>query len=145
MGSVIAYGYRMNERGRVVHRYFDLHDLQHGEASRNGWVDSPDKVPGFAQSEVNKSSSLAAHAHTTGREPKPTGTVYGETEPVNKPVNSPINYKPSLKNQKAKVSAVFQGGQKGGGKGAETQKAKPSVLRNAAGRAVDARGRFVKA
>lgn len=139
MGSVVAFGYRMNDRGRVVHRLFDLHDLQHGEAARNGWLDSPDKVPGFAKAEADKASHLAAHARTTGREPKATGVVYGDTakEP---PIETAGNRRKSPNRQNTEKTAETIRLSKP----PETAGA-PSVLRNAAGRAVNAIGRYVKA
>lgn len=84
MGYVMT-GYRMGPRGKIEYRRFDSDDLLYGEAQRNGWVDSPDKVPGFAKAREAEEQAKAATAHTKAPEPKLTGEVYGDYVPKRKP------------------------------------------------------------
>lgn len=81
----LTYGYRLNPRGRVEHRRFDSEDLAHGEAFRNGWVDSPDKVPGGIKAIQAEAEAKAVTAHTKSPEPALTGPVYGEKRKPGRP------------------------------------------------------------
>jgi hypothetical protein len=77
MGHLL-YGYKMGPRGRIVHRQFDSDELMTGHAKRDGWVDSPNKVPGYEKAEEARKDALAATAHTVSPEPPRIGTVHGD-------------------------------------------------------------------
>jgi hypothetical protein len=83
--SHLCYGYKMNERGRVVHRLFEHDDLMHGFARQEGWVDSPDKVPGAQKAMQAEAEAKAATAHTLGAEPRLNGPVHGEKRRPGRP------------------------------------------------------------
>jgi hypothetical protein len=80
MAGHLLYGYKLNERGRIVHKMFDSDDLLHGFGKQEGWVDSPDKVPGAKKALAAEAAVKAATANTVGMEPKVTGPVYGEVK-----------------------------------------------------------------
>jgi hypothetical protein len=81
----LTYGYRLNERGRMMHRLFDSDDLQHGEGQRLGYYDSPDKVPGFKKAQQAEDEAKKATAHTIAPEPPLSGMVHGEKRKPGRP------------------------------------------------------------
>lgn len=89
----LAYGYRLNHRGQIEHRRFDIDDLLYGEAARNGWKDSPDKVPGGPAAIAAEERKKEAAAKTTGREPRITGPMHGDYEPKKRGNKGPRNEK----------------------------------------------------
>jgi len=81
----LLYGYKMNERGRIVHKMFDSDELFHGHGKQEGWVDSPDKVPGAKKAQEAAAAAKQATAHTTSPEPPMTGRVHGEKRGPGRP------------------------------------------------------------
>ncbi|MCW5615897.1 MAG: hypothetical protein KIT32_12320 [Rhodocyclaceae bacterium] len=81
----LTYGYKMNERGRIVHRLFDIDDLRHGDGKREGWYDSPDKVPGAKKAQIAEDARKAETAHTTAPEPSAKGPIHGEKRRPGRP------------------------------------------------------------
>lgn len=89
MGHIL-YGFRKNEQGRIESRLFDSQVL-FGEAARQGWVDSPDKLPGAekmqAREAAEKAAALAKIAEAQAKPPSlpvAPGT-YGDYTPKRKP------------------------------------------------------------
>jgi hypothetical protein len=74
----LTYGYRKNEQGRIEHRSFDIDSLLYGEAARNGWVDSPDKVPGAAKIQEAMAAERRATETQIAPEPKGPSEFHGE-------------------------------------------------------------------
>jgi hypothetical protein len=87
MGHIV-YGYKLNERGRVIHQRFDSDDLFHGNAKAQGWVDSPSKIPGAVQAMQAEAAAKKSTAHTKAPEPAMTGAVYGEKRKPGRPRKS---------------------------------------------------------
>lgn len=87
--SYLLYGYKMNERGRIVHRTFNSDDLFHGFGKAEGWVDSPDKVPGAKKAIQAETEAKAATAHVVSPEPKVTGPIHGEKRRPGRPRKNP--------------------------------------------------------
>ena len=81
----LTYGYKMNDRGRIVHKVFDIDDLLHGFGKKEGWVDSPDKVPGAKKAMETEASMKKATEHTTAPEPPMSKAVHGDYTPKRKP------------------------------------------------------------
>lgn len=87
--SFLLYGYKMNERGRVVHKLFDSHDLLHGFGKSEGWVDSPSKVPGSKEAMAHEAAVKKSTEHTTGAEPARAPAVTGEKRGPGRPRKNP--------------------------------------------------------
>lgn len=87
MGHLL-FGYKMNERGRVVHKLFDSDDLFHGFGKAEGWVDSPAKVPGSKEALAYEAAVKKSTEHTTGAEPPMTKAVHGEKRGPGRPRKS---------------------------------------------------------
>lgn len=78
-------GFKMNERGRIIHRKFDSDDLFHGFGKQDGWVDSPDKVPGAKKAMQAEAEAKAATANTVSAEPPMTKAIHGEKRKPGRP------------------------------------------------------------
>ena len=85
----LLYGYKMNERGRIVHKMFDSDELFNGHGKQEGWVDSPDKVPGAKKAQEAADSAKQATAHTTSPEPPMTARIHGEKRKPGWPKGKP--------------------------------------------------------
>ena len=81
----LLYGYKMNERGRVVHRTFDSDDLFHGFGKQEGWYDSPDKVPGAKKAQEAEAAVKQSTVNTIAIEPPMTKAVHGEKRRPGRP------------------------------------------------------------
>lgn len=85
----LTWGYKMNDRGRIVHRTFDIEDLLYGFGKQEGWYDSPDKVPGAKKAQEAEAAVKAATANVIQPEPKVTGPIHGEKRRSGRPRKNP--------------------------------------------------------
>ena len=85
----LLYGYKLNDRGRVVHRTFDREDLLHGFGKREGWYDSPDKVPGATKAQEAEAAVKQSTATTVSMEPPMTKAIHGEKRRPGRPRKNP--------------------------------------------------------
>lgn len=85
----LTYGYKLNERGRMIYRTFDSDALHHGYAKDEGWYDSPAKVPGSKEAMAAEAAAKAATAHTTAAEPARAPAPIGEKRGPGRPRKNP--------------------------------------------------------
>jgi len=72
----LTYGYNYNEAGRVVHRRMTIDELRSQKRQSEGWVDAPDKLPGYEDYLAQETHRLAETAKVISRESRPTTDDY---------------------------------------------------------------------